>query len=97
VDQVSDSMLSPVLAPRVARMVPFVRERRWIRPSWLPTATTAFVGFMAREVRGPASKRASNNPKVSHQNHHNQRTPGGGVGIDRFVPSPVIFQATVPD
>ena len=52
-------MLSPVLAPRVARMVPFWRETRCVRPSWLPAATTVLVGLIAREVKGPASKRAS--------------------------------------
>lgn len=59
VDQASASIESPVFAPSVARMFPCVRLTSLIIPSVPPTATTVLDGLMAREVSGPASKRAS--------------------------------------
>lgn len=59
VAQARVSIESPVLAPSVARMFPFVRLRSLMTPSVPPTATTVLAGLMARDVSIPASNRAS--------------------------------------
>ena len=61
VDQASASIESPVLAPRVARICPFVMLTSFVTPSVPPTATTVLDGLIARAVNVPASNRASKN------------------------------------
>lgn len=65
-----DSIESPVLAPRVAWREPDWRESRCVRPSWEPTATTVLVGFMAKDVRGPDSKRVSRDARLDRLFYH---------------------------